>query len=120
MPAIKQVAPTKDEAAQTLIEWHFEVEPETIEIYRIISADSEEAQDEPIKLLEVNEATMETGRVEAYAFGPAGDIPYPSVVALVTPEEMRDVREHRIDLPRGWDLESAHRYTQRRESHGAS
>jgi hypothetical protein len=43
----------KDAAARRLIEWHFSVEPELREVYRIVT-DNEESRDEPIRLLEVN------------------------------------------------------------------
>jgi hypothetical protein len=96
----------KDEVAASLIAWHFRIEPELRAIYRIMSA-NEDAAGEPIKLLEVNAATDETGRVVPFGFGPAGDITYPSVVAEVTPSEMDAIRQGKIALPAGWSLENA-------------
>jgi len=99
----------KDEVAASLIAWHFRIEPELRAIYRIISAD-EDAAGEPIKLLEVNAASVETGRVVPFAFGSAGDITYPSVVAEVTPAEMDAIRQRKIALPAGWSLETAREF----------
>ncbi|HEX2570818.1 MAG TPA: hypothetical protein VH877_14770 [Polyangia bacterium] len=102
----------KDGVADRLIDWHFRVEPEITKIYRIFSPE-ENAPGEPIKLLEVNLATFCTGSVQAFAFGPADDIPYPSVVAEVTPEEMDQILAHKIALPRGWSIEAAKEFTRR-------
>lgn len=55
----------KDEAAQQLIEWHFRVEPFLREVFRMLAED-ENAQDEPIKLFEINETTVATGSVEPF------------------------------------------------------
>lgn len=113
------IPPTKDEAAQTLIRWHFTIEPATLEIYRFLAHD-EETADEPIKLLEVNQATMETGRIDTFPFGPAGDIPYPIVIAQITPEEMQRVRDGSIVLPQGWDLSHAQRFYRPRRRRSAA
>lgn len=108
----------KDEVAASLIAWHFRIEPELAVIYRIISA-NEDAAGEPIKLLEVNAASVETGRVVAFAFGAAGDITYPSVVAEVTPAEMDAIRQRKIELPAGWSLESAREFPRPRAADAA-
>jgi hypothetical protein len=99
----------KDEVAKRLIDWHFLIEPEITVIYRIISP-NENIAGEPIKLLEVNEAAVETGRVQAFGFGPAGDIPFSSVVAQVTSREMQKIRSGEISLPRGWSLDTAEEF----------
>ena len=98
--------PTKDEIAKKLIDWHFEVEPEITEVYRFIAAD-EDNELEPIKLLEVTEATMTVGSVMPFGFGATEEIPYRSVVATITPEEMQQIKSLEIPLPSGWDLETA-------------
>jgi hypothetical protein len=109
----------KDEVAKRLIDWHFLVEPEMVEIYRFISPNDENAPSEPIKLLEVSDATFETGRVDTFGFGPADDITFPSVVALVTPDEMRRIRQGEIPLPNGWNLATAQHFTAPRVAHAA-
>jgi hypothetical protein len=45
-------------------------------VYRIVN-DNEASPDEPIKLLEVNGATLATGSVEVFGFGPSRDLPFP-------------------------------------------
>ena len=101
---------TKEDAAKTLIDWHFEIEPGQEEAFHVLS-DDENAPDEPIKLLEVNVATIPTHSVEAYAFAPAGDIPFRVVVAEVTPAALQRVLASPDRLPRGWDLSRAKRFT---------
>ncbi len=99
----------KDESAERLIDWHFQVEPEMLEIYRIITPTEEEPGD-PIRLLEVSNSTMPAGSVMTFGFRAAGDIYYPSVVAEITPDEMERIRTGDIPLPSGWRLETARRY----------
>jgi hypothetical protein len=96
----------KDEVARELIAWHFRLEPEIIRIYRILTK-QEAREDEPIKLLEVNPESSETGRVDSFLFDPAGDITYPSVVAEVTPRELVLIKLDLLPLPEGWSLEGA-------------
>ena len=76
----------KDEKARELVEWHFEVEPDLVEVFRIIS-DDEANPAEPIKLLEVNEASMPTGEITAFGFGASKDFPFRTIIAEVTPKE---------------------------------
>jgi hypothetical protein len=95
--------PTKDEAVRELVEWHFGVEPELEQVIRIV-AESENAPGEPIKLLEVNAATVATGSVEPYAFAPSASVPFPTVIAEITPQEWDGVRRGDIKLPEGWSL----------------
>jgi hypothetical protein len=96
----------KDEVARNLIEWHFQMEPEICKIFRIL-AEQEDGEDEPIKLLEVNPESTETGRIDSFQFDPAGDITYPSVVAEVTPREFQLIELDLLALPEGWSLERA-------------
>lgn len=102
--------PTKDEAVQELIDWHFQIAPEIVKVYRFLS-DNENAPDEPIKLLEVNKETLATGRVTPFGFAKTEEIPYTTVIAMVTPEEMNQIEENSLPLPRGWNLENTRPYT---------
>ncbi|HMA94269.1 MAG TPA: hypothetical protein VKP30_16370 [Polyangiaceae bacterium] len=97
------MAHTKDEAARELAEWHFSVEPDLTQVIRIV-ADNEDAADEPIKLLEVNAATVATGSVETFAFSPSESVPYSTVIAEVTPEEFERIQRAELKLPSGWSL----------------
>jgi hypothetical protein len=99
----------KDDAAKALIDWHFEIEPELREVFLVVD-EEEAAPDAPIKLLEVNAATVPTGSVEPFAFAPAGDIPYRVLVAEITPQELKEFMAFPQRLPRGWDLRSAKRF----------
>jgi hypothetical protein len=99
----------KDAAARRLIDWHFTVEPELREVYRIV-VDDEGSQEEPIRLLEVNAATVATGSIEPFAFSPTREIPFKTVIAEVTPEELEWLRSNPGALPKGWDLSRAERF----------
>jgi hypothetical protein len=100
------MASTKDEAARELAEWHFGVEPYLERVIRIL-AENEDDPGEPIKLLEVNAATVATGSVEAFAFAPSTSVPFPITIAEVTPEEFERIARKELPLPRGWSLENS-------------
>ena len=100
---------TKDEAAEDLIDWHFETGPEIVLVYRFLS-ENESADGEPIKLLDVNAETLATGRVTPFGFAGTQEMPYPTVIAMVTPEEMEQIENNALPLPRGWRLENARPY----------
>ncbi len=89
---------TKDQATHDLAMWHFGVEPDLHQVIRIV-ADNEDVADEPIKLLEVNAATVVTGSVEPHAFAGSASVPFSTVIAEVTPELKRavDVRERAFE-----------------------
>lgn len=96
---------TKDQLAKELIEAHFELEEGISIVYRMLSA-HEDAPDEPIKLLEVNDNTVPTARVEAFLF--SGNAEFPAtVIAEVTPAEFEQIKSGLIPLPTGWSLENA-------------
>ena len=101
--------PDKTRVAEELIRWHFEVEPDLDRVYRVLS-EHEDDPDEPIKLLEVNTSTVGTGRLEAFGFAPTFEVPFPTLIAEVTPRDLERMRQTGT-LPRGWDLERARVYT---------
>jgi hypothetical protein len=100
------MARTKDEVTQELADWHFGVEPYLERVIRIL-AENEDEPGEPIKLLEVNAATVATGTVEAFAFAPSKSVPFPITIAEVTPEEFERIARKELPLPRGWSLENS-------------
>ena len=100
---------TKDDVARDLMRYHFRVEPQLVTIYRIKSRD-EDAEGEPIKLLEVNEATFPTGSIDAFAFAPTDDVPFPTVIAEVTLEEFAQIVRDPSQWPEGWDLGHADKF----------
>jgi hypothetical protein len=103
----------KDAAARRLIQWHFTVEPELREVYRIV-LDDEGSQEEPIRLLEVNAATVPTGSVEPFTFSPTKEIPFRTVIAEITPEELASFESNPEALPKGWSLSRAEHFVRSR------
>jgi hypothetical protein len=79
------------------------VEPHLTQIWRILG-DNEASPTEPIKLLEVNVATVATGSVTPFSFTPTQDVPFPTVILDVTPDESNAVKRDPSKLQRGWSL----------------
>lgn len=100
---------TKDEAARQLIEWHFRVEPYLREVYRMLAED-ENVHGEPIKLLEINDATISTGSIEPFVFAATHEIPFTTVIAEITPDELAMLRDDPRAFPAGWNLSRALRF----------
>jgi len=92
----------KDEVAKQLIERHFSVDPDLVEVYRLVAHD--EAPGDPIKLLEVTTSTIETGELEAFGFAPTADVPFPTVIAQITPAELEHLRGANA-LPPEWNID---------------
>jgi hypothetical protein len=85
---------------------HYEIEDGLIQIFRITDIAAAEATNgEPIKLLEVNVNTPETG-IMPLQFGPApaSGIPYPSIIIEVSPNEFEKIRSDELKLPEGWTI----------------
>ena len=101
---------TKEQAVHELIDWHFQSDPDIVEVYRFITSNEKEER-EPIKLLEVTPETLRTGRVDTFSFRGTEEIPYAIVIAIIAPEEMEQIRLGQMLLPRGWDLASAQQLT---------
>jgi hypothetical protein len=99
----------KDQAAEELIRWHFETDPETSVIYRVRGPwDDEPAQ--PIKLLEVSSATLTTGHVAPFVFGASAEVPFPVSIAVVSPADLKAVEAGSVPLPQDWSLNPADCY----------
>lgn len=100
--------PDKDTVAADLINWHFKVEPGLVTVYRVTN-ENEADPKEPIKLIEVNAQTVATGSFEAYGFAPTREVPFPTLIAEVTPDEFAELcRSGKI--PPGWDIAGAKQY----------
>jgi hypothetical protein len=95
--------PNKEQVATELIRAHFKVEPHLTEVWRILG-DNEASPSEPIKLLEVNVATVATGSITPFSFTPTEDVPFPTIIVEVTPEEFESVKKDPSKLPRDWSL----------------
>lgn len=91
----------KDEVAKELAQAHAAEEAAIEAVYLITSAQDADPN-EPIKLLEVNEATVPSGVVPVY-FGPGGGVSYPSVVVELTGSEFSRLGKD-LPLPSGWNL----------------
>jgi hypothetical protein len=101
----------KDEVALKLAQAHFTIEPGISRIFRLVS-DAEASDDEPIKLLEVNEDTTEAGIVPV-RFGPnkQAGIPYTSIIVEIVPSEYMSLRQGDLTLPKGWRLGQEYKRT---------
>jgi hypothetical protein len=97
--------PDKDTIAADLIRWHFQIEPGLIAVYRVINPNEDDPA-EPNKLLEVNTHTVSTGSFDAFGFAATKEVPYPTLIAEVTPAELDGLRRAGR-IPVGWDIENA-------------
>jgi hypothetical protein len=97
----------KDDIARKLAVEHGHVESSIVQIFRILTSDQDEDNPaEPLKLLEVNRDTSPSGIVPI-AFGPARDVPFPSVIVEVTPDEFAMINRRELQLPAGWQVGEA-------------
>ena len=97
----------KDAAARALVEGHYEVDSHLTTAYRMLADDETEGRDdEPLKVLEVDEMSFPSPRMWPLGFRPAPEIgvPFEHYVLVVTPEEFDDIRSGSRVLPRGWRL----------------
>lgn len=95
--------PDKDDIARILAIAHQNLEATITTIVRLVSTD-EEAESEPIKLLEVNSATSPSGIWPVAFSADPPEIPYATVVVEVTPKEYEEIRRGQMELPEGWRL----------------
>ena len=95
-----------DEVARKLADAHFDLEPGITRIFRLNGLlPNEGLPDTPIKLLEINTDTPPSGIMPLY-FGPVpgSDIPYPSVIVEITPDEFDKIQAQELKLPDGWTI----------------
>jgi len=95
-----------DQAAKELANRHYELEAGLTQIFRITDkAESQVLPAYPIKLLEVNENTVESGVMPLH-FGPApaSGIPFSSIIIEVTPNEFKKIQSNELKLPEGWEI----------------
>ncbi len=97
----------RETAVRELVAWHFRVEPELQRVFVLRSVG--DTPDAPVRLLEVNAATAATGSIEAFGFAPTEEVPFRTVIAEITPEELESLRHDPSALKRSpeWDLEGA-------------
>ena len=60
--------------------------------------------EEEVRLVEISKSVGNTGEVLPFRFGPRvdQDIPYPSVIVVLSPEEWQLVKDGKLKLPDGW------------------
>ena len=96
---------SKLETAKKLAKAHYAVEPNLKQIF-LLKPIKENDPDEPIKLLEVVEGTIERG-IEPIAFtaDPSRGIEYPSLIVEISPKEYKGLRFYKRKFEsRGWSL----------------
>ena len=96
----------KDDVASKLANLHFQIEPGISRIFKIREKPDQEVLPScPIKLLEINAATVPSGVMPLH-FGPVptSGIPFPSVIIEVTPEEFEHIKTKKLKLPKGWTI----------------
>ena len=96
---------TRDEAARHLAELHFNVDPSTTAIYRVVSTDEDSRFQEPIKLLVVNEYTFPMEGIWPLGFDPtpaSGN--YPTILMEITPRQFLQLKANELQLPQEWKL----------------
>ena len=89
---------SKSETAESLAKGHFEVEPNLKQIFLLEPIDEQDTN-EPIKLLEIVEGTIERG-IEPIAFAadPAHGIDYPSMIIEVSPSEFQHICDGKLNF----------------------
>jgi len=95
------------DAVKTLVEWHLDTEYQPSHVFLF-----PDARETVIRLVEVSGVIPETGEFRPVKFGPTAEIPYETIVALVTPNEWEMIRSGQIELPEGWDLGTAEEVTE--------
>jgi hypothetical protein len=96
-------ASEKSDIARLLANAHLKAEPGIRQIFRLVS-DREQDDNEPVKLLEVNPATSESGIFPIAFSADPPTIPFPSVVIEVTENELDKIQQGSLSLPDGWHL----------------
>ena len=103
---MKTMLAQKKEVALALAQLHHEIDPGVRPVYRLLSPGKmENDPNEPLKLLEVNEATIPTGILPlSFPPQPEEGLPFPTIILEITPEEFAKVETQEWKLPKGWKL----------------
>ncbi|GAF97795.1 unnamed protein product, partial [marine sediment metagenome] len=81
---------------------HFKTEDTVEAVVWLTGADETE-----IRLIEINRTALPSETLELFRFAPSEDVPFPTLIADVTPKDWDKIQRGDIALPQGWDLESA-------------
>lgn len=95
--------------AKDLVDWHFKTDDLLEEVIVYLGTG-----DEPIRFLEISEATVSRDVFEPFGFGPTKEVPYRTSIALVTRGELERLRP---TLPTSWREENAWRRFKRPQHH---
>lgn len=88
---------SRKEVAAALAAAHRREDPGTAEVRWYEGGDQRE-----IRLLEASASVAGVGEVFPVRFKPTSDVPYATVVVLVSPEELRQIDDGSLELPEGW------------------
>ncbi len=110
---------SKDQTAQRLVDAHFGLDEGVLRIFRMVEVDESDVG-KPIKLLEINDMTPESGILPiAMTADPSHEVYYASVVVEITPHEFERLVAGKLSLPNGWTL-GAELFPARRAAETAS
>jgi hypothetical protein len=101
-----ETLPSKDDVARYLAQQHYLYEPDLTRIFRIgVSAEVEREPNQPIKLLEINPSTIESGVMPlGFDATPESGVPYPTILIEITPAEYEKIEQGLLQLPRSWKV----------------
>jgi hypothetical protein len=89
---------TKHQQAEYLARRHKEIEPGILAVYELLAEGLEDNSEEPVKLLEVNTATIPVGIQPIYFTpDPFHGLPFPTIIVAVAPQETDG-----LELPHSW------------------
>lgn len=91
--------PSVNEVAHILARAHKNADPDIVQIFWV-----EDPKGLEVRLVEVSTSVGSTGTVMPFRFTARADlgIPYPSVVVLLSPEELQMLRDQELSLPDAW------------------
>jgi hypothetical protein len=94
----------KNDTAQLLADAHFQMDEAITRIFRVLEPDEADGR-KPVKLLEVNPMTAETGVTPiGLTADPSRGVPFPTVIVEVSSDEFERLVSGELRLPRGWTL----------------
>lgn len=99
MDTLEAIPETYEQAARLLATWHAEAQDAPVEFY--LFPDPEKRV---VRLLEVSEVFPAAQAVWPITFGQSEDFPFDTAVAMITPDEWRQVQAGQRSLPEGWDI----------------
>jgi hypothetical protein len=88
------------DVAEHLAKAHRAEDPDTKEVY--LAKGSESSAE--VRLVEVSGSLGSRGEVLPFRFAPRNDldVPYPSVIVLLSPEDWERLNRGELSLPEGW------------------